>query len=249
MKTHLLFFLSALLHLNATAAGSPVVIEVNGSEYEGYYTAPSEGLPLVVILHDWDGLTDYEVRRADMLHNAGYAVFAADLFGKGIRPTEVADKRQHTGELYQDREKMRSLISAAIEEAGRQGADTSRTVVMGYCFGGAAALEAARAGFDLKGIASFHGGLGTPEGQDYSRTEAPVMVFHGSADTLISLQDLASLGEELENAGVPHELISYGGAPHSFTVFDTPAYHRTADERSWSRFMEFLADSFPLEMQ
>ena len=42
-----------------------------------------------------------------------------------------------------------------------------RKILIGYCFGGAAVLEAARAGLDLDGFISFHGGLGTPEGQDY----------------------------------------------------------------------------------
>lgn len=82
-----------------------VVTEVHGVSYEGFYTAEQEGLPLVVILHDWDGLTSYEMKRAVMLREQGYAVMAADLFGQGVRPTEVADKRQHTGELYQNREK------------------------------------------------------------------------------------------------------------------------------------------------
>ena len=239
-------FLSIFISVSAFA-GTTVVTQVNDLPYEGYYTAPEKGLPLVVILHDWDGLTDYEIQRAEMLAEKGYAVMAADVFGQGIRPTKVEDKRQHTGELYQNREKLRSLIEAAIEEAGNQGADISRTVVMGYCFGGAAALEIARSGANLQGVASFHGGLGTPEGQDYSQTNFPVMIFHGSADTLISLNDLAALGSELEEAGVPHELISYGGAPHSFTVFGKPAYHESADQASWTRFLHFLEVQIPLE--
>jgi dienelactone hydrolase len=248
MKLFITFLLLSALQTHIHG-GSSVITDVSGQPYEGYYTAPAEGRPLVLILHDWDGLTDYEIARADMLHKHGYAVMAADLFGKGIRPTKVEDKRQHTGELYRNRDKLRSLILAAIEEAGRQGADTSRTVVMGYCFGGAAALEIARAGADLKGIATFHGGLGTPEGQDYSQTDMPILVFHGSADTLITLTDLATLGTELEEAGVPHELISYGGAPHSFTVFNAPAYRADADAASWNRFLNFLHSEIPLEKE
>ena len=135
---------------------------------------------------------------------------------------------------------MRTLIAAAIEEAGRQGADTSRTVVLGYCFGGAAALEASRAGMNLKGVASFHGGLGTPEGQSYGNTTCPIMVFHGTADTIISMEDVAQLATQLEAAEVPHEVISYGGAPHSFTVFNKPAYRATPDLASWDRLLAFL---------
>ena len=63
-----------------------------------------------MLVHDWDGLTDYEIKRAHMLADQGYAVFAADLFGKGVRPTEVKDKKQHTGQLYKDRQKNASFI-------------------------------------------------------------------------------------------------------------------------------------------
>ncbi|CAB5135668.1 Dienelactone hydrolase family protein [Olavius algarvensis associated proteobacterium Delta 3] len=81
----------------AGAAGKVVSYQVSGEPYEGYYVSPSADAPLVLLIHDWDGLTDYEVKRADMLADMGYAVFAADLFGAGVRPTEVKDKRQHTG--------------------------------------------------------------------------------------------------------------------------------------------------------
>ena len=89
------------------ADGTAVTYEVDGKPFEGYFISPSPKAPLILLIHDWDGLTDYEIKRAGMLADMGYAVFAADLFGAGIRPTEVTDKRQHTGELYKDRKKMR----------------------------------------------------------------------------------------------------------------------------------------------
>ncbi len=82
------------------SSGGAVLYQVNGEEYEGYYVSAGADAPLVLLMHDWDGLTDYEVRRADMLAEMGYSVFAADLFGVGVRPTENKDKKQHTGELY-----------------------------------------------------------------------------------------------------------------------------------------------------
>ena len=77
------------------AGGMPVSYQVNGQPYEGYFVSPSPGAPLILLVHDWDGLTDYEVKRADMLADLGYAVFAADLFarrrqadgGKGQTPS------------------------------------------------------------------------------------------------------------------------------------------------------------------
>jgi dienelactone hydrolase len=225
------------------AAGSAVPYKVNGQNYKGYFISPGKNAPLVLLIHDWDGLTDYEVKRAQMLAEQGYAVFAADLFGAGIRPTEVVDKRQHTGELYKDRAKMRALIHGALATAKSKGADTSNTVVMGYCFGGAAVLELARSGADMKGFATFHGGLKTPEGQNYAKAKGKVLVMHGSADTAITMDQFADLTNELEAAGVDHEMITYSGAPHAFTVFGSGRYQEAADKKSWNRFTQFLGET------
>jgi dienelactone hydrolase len=225
------------------ATGTSVTYQVNGQSYEGYYISPSEQAPFVLLIHDWDGLTDYEIKRADMLADLGYAVFALDLFGAGVRPTEMNDKRQHTGELYKNREKMRALMNGALDTAKKKGAHIENAVVAGYCFGGAAVLELARSGADLKGFATFHGGLQTPEGQNYANTRGKILIMHGSADTAITMDQFAGLAKELESAGVAHEMITYGGAQHAFTVFGEDRYRETADKKSWNRFREFLAET------
>lgn len=234
---------SALLPYHpARADGMSVSYMVENHEYEGFYISPADHAPLVLLIHDWDGLTDYEIQRARMLSREGYAVFAADLFGAGIRPTKVSDKRQHTGELYTDREKMRRLMTGALAKAASLGADTGKAVAMGYCFGGAAVLELARSGAGLQGYVTFHGGLATPEDQDYRHTRGKVLVFHGSADSNISMRDFSALADELEQSGVDHEMTTYGGAQHGFTHFGSDRYNRAADRASWQRFLQFLHD-------
>ncbi|MFQ5761198.1 MAG: dienelactone hydrolase family protein [Acidiferrobacterales bacterium] len=222
------------------ATGEHVKYKVAAGTYEGYYISPAKNAPLILLIHDWDGLTNYEVKRANMLAEMGYAVFAADLFGAGVRPTKVKDKRQHTGELYKDREKMRALMIGALETAADKGANPGNAVAMGYCFGGAAVLELARAGVDLKGFATFHGGLKTPDGQDYSQTMGDILVMHGSADTAITMDQFAALTNQLETAGVRHQMVTYSGAPHAFTVFGSKRYREEADRKFWALFTEFL---------
>ena len=229
--------------LPAAAGSKAVTYEVNGAPYEGYFVSPAPNAPLVLLIHDWDGLTDYEVKRAEMLAEEGYAVFAADLFGAGVRPTKVEDRRQHTGELYKDRAKMRALIQGALDTAKANGADTGNAVVMGYCFGGAAVLEFARSGADMKGFVTFHGGLQTPEGQTYAQTKGKVLILHGTADKNITMDHFAALANELEQHGIDHEMITYGGAPHAFTVFGGDRYREDADRKSWARFKDFLEDT------
>jgi dienelactone hydrolase len=244
MRNFIYVFL--LLSVSSIAFGAPgatVTYQVNGQSYEGYYISPSDPAPFVLLIHDWDGLTDYEVKRANMLADLGYAVFALDLFGAGVRPTEMKDKRQHTGELYKNREKMRALMKGAMDTAKNRGANIGNAVVVGYCFGGAAVLELARSGTDLKGFATFHGGLKTPQGQNYTNTRGKILIMHGSADTAITMDQFADLAKELEAVGVSHEMITYGGAQHAFTVFGGKRYQETADKKSWKRFTEFLADT------
>ena len=231
------------LHFQVANA-KQVDYDVAGQSYEGYFLSAGKKSPLVLILHDWDGLTEYEVKRAKILQKEGYSVFAADLFGKGVRPTEVKDKRQHTGQLYKDRKKMRALIQGALDHAGKLGANTQQLVIVGYCFGGAAALEFARSGAKAAGFVSFHGGLKTPPGQNYSQTKGKVLVFHGSADKVIPLNDFAQLGKELEEQNVEHEMVTYSGAHHAFTVFGSKSYQKVADTRSWKSFSEFLSEAF-----
>ena len=242
----ILLVLLALAMSTGAALGAPgetVKYQINGQPYEGFYISPSKDAPLVVLIHDWDGLTEYEIKRAQMLAEMGYAVFAADLFGAGVRPTEVTDKRQHTGELYKDRQKMQTLMNGALDAAGARGARVDNAVAMGYCFGGAAVLEWARSGAALKGFATFHGGLKTPAGQNYTATRGNILIMHGSADKAITLDQFAELAKELETAGVNHEMITYSGAPHAFTVFGSSRYQETADKNSWKRFKDFLADT------
>ena len=243
MKQIFTLILMLIASTSASAAGSSVTYQVNGESFEGYFISPSRNAPLVLILHDWDGLTDYEIKRADMLADMGYAVFAADLFGAGVRPTEVKDKRQHTGELYKNRAKMRKLMQAALDKAKSKGANVQKAVAMGYCFGGAAVLELARSGANLKGFVTFHGGLKTPKGQNYGETRGKLLILHGTADKNITMDQFANLANELEENGISHEMITYSGAPHAFTVFGSSRYREDADEKSWQRFSAFLAET------
>lgn len=221
-----------------------VSYQVNGKAYEGYYIEAGKHAPLILLIHDWDGVTDYEIKRAHMLAELGYSVFVADLFGKGIRPTQVKDKKQQTSELYKNREKMRMLMHGALNEAKDKGADINNAVAVGYCFGGAAVLEMARSGADLNGFVTFHGGLGTPDGQDYTGVKGSILILHGSADSVVTMEEFAALAKELESGSIPHEMITYGGAEHAFSVFDGKRYHKEAEKKSWQRFLSYLKTIF-----
>ena len=204
-------------------------------------TSGSSSKGTVFIIHDWDGLTDYEKGRARMLSELGFDAIAIDLFGVDAKLDGREDYRRETGALYRNRTEFRARISAALTAGKAAGVNTENIVLIGYCFGGAAVLEAARAGIDADGFVSFHGGLGTPEGQDYAKATAPILLLHGSADPVSGMADLASLLTQLQEAEVPHDAEVFGGARHSFTVPGSRDYDAQADARSWEALKRFLS--------
>ncbi|QTP53492.1 dienelactone hydrolase family protein [Billgrantia sulfidoxydans] len=227
-----------------TPAGSDIVYEVGDDSFEGYYSpAQGDARGTVLIVHDWDGLGDYERQRADMLAEQGFDAFAVDLFGQGNRPESTEARQAATRALYSDRERMRELTLAGLDEAHEQEV-AEGVVIMGYCFGGAVALELARSGEadNVAGYTSFHGGLATPEGQTWPEAVPPLLIAHGGADTSVTMEDLSGLVEELEAIEATYTMEIYSGAPHGFTEFDSERYQERADQASWSAFLAFLEE-------
>jgi len=244
MKHSLIFAPALLALLGGPALADPMAYTHGDTNFEAYVATP-DGTPrgTVLLVHDWDGLTEHERAQADALAADGYLAVALDLFGTNATLDSMDDYRRETGALYADRDEFRARMMAGAE-AARALDGAGQMVIAGYCFGGAAALEAARAGMDMAGFVSFHGGLETPEGQDYSATPAPVMVLHGSADPVSGMAELATLMDELQAAEVPHEARIFGGARHSFTVPGSRDFDETANAGAQAAFREFLDARF-----
>lgn len=231
---------------NTLAGGHSTKLDysVAGTNFAGHIAMPTQPAKgTIYIIHDWNGLDDYEIGRAEMLAEQGYNAIAIDLFGVDAKLEGRDDYRRETGALYKDRETFRARIKAAISAGQTKAGTNAKAFILGYCFGGAGVLEAARAGMELDGFISFHGGLSTPKGQDYSQTKGSVLLLHGSADPVSGMQDLASLLDELQGANIPHAAEIFGGARHSFTVSGSRDYDADADAGSWDALMRFLAQN------
>lgn len=229
----------------ASIVAEPVVYSIDGQPFEGYFAVNQnfgETHPLVVVVHDWNGLDGYEKRRAEMLAEQGYAAFAVDLYGQGVRPSNPTESRAQSSALSADRATLRSRLMAGLAEAeAMDGIDPSQVVAMGYCFGGGAVLEMARAGMDVDGFVTFHGSLATPQGQDYSQTKGSILVLHGSDDGAVPMTAVTQLASELDAAGIDFDMEIYGGTDHAFTVWDdADRYNGPADRSSWRALMTFL---------
>ena len=207
--------------------------------------------PAVMVVHEWYGHGPYARRRAEMLAELGYLAFAADMYGKGVYAKSHEEAGKLAGAIRGDRKLMRERALAGVEAMKKHArADSARPAAIGYCFGGTTVLELARAGADLKGVASFHGSLDTPEPEKTAGVKAKVLILHGADDLHVNAA-VPGFQEEMRRAKADWQMTSYGGAVHSFTVpeaGDDPskgmAYDEKADRRSWEALKSFLAEIF-----
>ena len=209
--------------------------------------------PGVLVIHEWTGINNYIKKRTDQLAALGYVAFAADIYGKGVRPStpELAAKEaaKYRGK---DRGLIRARANAGFDTlAASPLVDTSRLAVIGYCFGGTAALELARSGANLLGTVSFHGGLDTPNPADARNIRGKVLALHGADDPHVPPEQVAAFQQEMRQAKVDWEMVYYGGAVHAFTNPDSGndpskgvAYNAEADRRSWEEMKLFFAEIF-----
>jgi dienelactone hydrolase len=129
-------------------------------------------------------------------------------------------------------------------------ADLSKAAAIGYCFGGAQALNLARMGEDLKGVVSFHGNL-TVTKPDKNLLKAQVLVCHGGADPLVPQAEVDLFKKQMDSIGAVYSLKVYEGATHAFSnpaatengkKFNLPvAYNAAADTASWNDMKTFLS--------
>ena len=205
----------------------------------------------MLIAHEWKGLNDYIRMRADRVARLGYVALAVDIYGKGVRPGTVEQATAEMNKYSNNRALLRQRILAALAVLESQpNVDAGKVAAMGYCFGGTTVLELARAGADIKGVVSFHGGLGTPTPQDAKNIKARLLILHGADDPFVPPSEVAGFEKEMKVAGIPYQLIKYPGAVHGFT---NPAntgelkgalYHQESDEKSWGAMQRFFKEIF-----
>jgi dienelactone hydrolase len=220
-----------------------------------YDAAVSGPRPGVLVVHEWWGVDDHIRDRVRKLAALGYTALAVDMYGGG----KTANNPEAAGSL------MNAVLSdmdtgVARFRAGRKllaahaSVDESRLAAIGYCFGGAVVLHAAKIGIDLAGVVSFHGALGSMHRPARDEVKARVLVCHGGADQFVSDEDIATFKQEMDAAGADYRFIVYDGALHGFTNPQATAngekyglplkYDAAADDRSWHDMQAFFNEIF-----
>lgn len=208
---------------------------------KGMVTSNAGGTkPGVLILPAWKGI-DQEAKTAALdLEKQGYIAFIADIYGVGNTPADnqaasgLSSKYKSDFKLYQSR------IQAALMEMKKQGAD--KVAVIGYCFGGTGALEAARGGLPVEGVVCIHGGLAKAADRPNEAIKAKVLVEHPADDASVKKEDIEQLINEMNEGKADWQIITYANSKHTFTNPESPDYNETMAKRAWKHTLLFLQE-------
>lgn len=247
---------SAEKNENAKIKTEEISYGINGVTHRSFaaYNPDLEGeLPVVFVLPEWWGLTDYVKGRVKQLAELGYYAVAVDYYGEGKvveTPEEAQKLSSHFYNIPIDARRMFDAVKNKIIITPN--ADYSKMAIIGYCFGGSQALNMARLSGDFKGVVSFHGNLKT--GIRAKNNKVKYLVLNGGADKMVSKEEIEGFKNEMDSAKINYRFVDYPNALHAFTnpgatetgrKFNLPiAYDREADEQSFQEMKNFLADIF-----
>jgi dienelactone hydrolase len=234
--------------------------EASGRPYTGFLADGSGGAPApgVLVIHEAGGLGAHVKDIAERLAELGLIAFAMDLFGADFpapvpeRPETLAPAQAVVRALREDVGEFRARVTAGLAVlAGQPNVDGERLAAIGYCLGGAAAIELARTGAPLKAVAGFHAGVLAGSVEDNERIRAKILLCHGADDGAVPAADILAFTQALSVARVDWQLHLYGNVGHSFTNpaidawgFAGFGYDAKADARAWAALMELFGEAF-----
>ncbi len=242
MKKMFLIVLTIGLAGVTSAQLTPVTYHDGGQQLDGLLArSGNSGQEGVLILPAWMGIDEESKIAAEELAKSGYIAFVADIYGTGKTPKSASEAGKIAGEFKQDYQLYQRRIRVALDQLVKQGANPQKIAVIGYCFGGTGALEAARGGLPIVGAVSIHGGLSKgvrPNGPIATK----VLVLHGAADASVPPGDIEALHQELDESKVDWQMIYYADSKHTFTNPASKDYNEIAARRSWKHLLLFLRE-------
>ncbi len=242
----------------AAVQGREVSYKADGTTLKGYiaYDDAVKGKrPGVLVVHEWWGHNEYARKRARMLAELGYTALAVDMYGDGKQAQHPDDAGKFSTEVSKNMPMAKKRFEAGMRLLRKEKTvDAKKLAAIGYCFGGGVVLNMARLGENLKGVASFHGALGSDIKVKPGHIKARIVSFTGEEDPMIGADKVAAFKQEMDAAKANYRVVTYPGAKHSFTnpdadelgkKFNLPlAYNAAADKDSWQQATVFLREVF-----
>jgi dienelactone hydrolase len=249
-----IIILAIIMQVSSNALAQLKAVDYKDGEQvlSGFGIKPTAALkdkPGVLILPAWLGIDNHSKESASKLAELGYYAFVADIYGKDKRPKAPSEAGPKAGYYKKNYAEYQKRIQLALNELVKQGANPDKIVVMGYCFGGTGAIEAARANLKVQGVVSFHGGLGKDATRAIDKITPKVLVLHGADDPYVPKEEVDNFQNEMRSSGADWQMVYYANSVHAFTHKDAgednsrgAAYNELADKRSWIALQNFLKE-------
>jgi dienelactone hydrolase len=208
--------------------------------------------PGVLVIHEWWGHNEHAREQARRFAKAGYVGFAIDMYGKGNVATHPDDAKKFMTEATASSAVEKARFEAALALLKKRPEVNPKQIgAVGYCFGGAVALDMARAGEPLAFVGTFHGALATKTPAKKGSIKPRLLIMTGSDDPMVNKAQVDAFKSEMTAAGAKYEVIEYPGAKHAFTNPDAGkhgmpglAYDAKADQDSFTSLLKLMGELF-----
>jgi dienelactone hydrolase len=207
--------------------------------------------PAVIVYPEAFGLGKHALGKAEKIAALGYVAFAADLHGKAGQIGSMEELMPVLGPLMGDNKKVRARSKGAYDAlVAQKGVNKSKIAAIGYCFGGAMALELGCTGTDVAAIIGFHSGLASINVDDLKNIKGRVLLCLGADDPGITPEQRVAFENGLRAGGVSWDMHLYGKVVHSFTNPDADSmnqphflkYDARANEESFGAMQRLFAE-------
>ena len=223
--------------------------------YLAYDESINAPVPGVIIVHEWWGVNNYIIARTHQLAELGYVALAIDMYGDGRIAANTDEAGSLMTAVLDNMDKGTAALRAGYQLLLDQTlADQEKTAAIGYCFGGAMVLHMARIGLPLSAVASFHGALGSFHAAEPGSIQPRILVCHGEADSMVTMDDLNSFKAEMDAAVADYEVNLYADAKHGFSSREADenaskygidvGYNAEADQASWQAMQSLFNKVF-----
>ncbi|MBA4031132.1 MAG: carboxymethylenebutenolidase [Planctomyces sp.] len=227
-----------------------VEIEAGKRKVNSFIAFPEvkEKAPVVIVIHEIFGLSDWVRGVTDQLAERGVIAIAPDLLsgtapnGGGTSALGGGDGvRKAISSLPPDQ--ITADLKAVVEYAKKLPASNGKVVVIGFCWGGGQTFRFATNTADIEAFGAFYG-TGPTEAADLAKITAPVHGFYGENDARVNAT-IAGSTAAMKAAGKTYEPVIYKGAGHGFMrageAPDANEANKQARADAWKRLEAILA--------
>lgn len=213
---------------------------VNGGPDVRAYVAKPEGegpFPTVIMIHEFYGLRESIVGKADFLAKEGYLVIAPDTFRGSTTSWIPRAIYQVINTKPEDVNTDLDSVYAWLET--QSDVDAGRIAILGFCYGGRTSLSYSLHNSKLAATVIFYGSPET-DPEILKALPGPVLGIFGGADQSISVEEVDQFDKALTTANIQHEITVYDGQPHAFVENVEGIQAGGAQGEAWAQMLAFL---------